>query len=113
MSLPWPETRVSAHQFASWTSKIMVAAGLLAGAALMVADAAVGCVKAFRLEPVLGTAAAVSGLVAVGLATGSTVWAFGHVGTTVGAAVAAGWVCAAVMVALLAGAAAARAEGSG
>jgi hypothetical protein len=112
LALLWPETRGSAQQIAAWTGRILIAAGLLAGAVLVVLDAAVGCVRAYGLEPVLGAAAAVAGLVAVGIAAGSTVWAFGHVGAAVGTAVGAGWTCAATVGALLAGAAAERAEES-
>ena len=112
LGLLWPETQAAAHQSAAWTGRLLLAAGLLAGAALMVLDAAVACARAFGREPVLGAAAAVSGLVVVGLASGGTVWAFGHVGPTAGAAVAAGLTCAATVLALLAGGAARRAEGS-
>jgi hypothetical protein len=100
LSLLWPETQPAAHQAAAWMSRILLAAGLFAGLALVVLDAAIGCARAFGLEPVLGTAAAVSGLVVVGLAVGGTAWVFSHVGAGIGAAVCAGWVCAAGIIAL-------------
>lgn len=112
LSLLWPDTLGSSHAFAELTVDVLLGAGLLAGAALVVLDASIGCVRAFGLEPVLGAAAAVSGLVVVCLAVGSMIWALGHASTTVCAAVAAGWTCAAVTLALLAGNAAERAEGS-
>jgi hypothetical protein len=112
LGLPWPDMQPTAHQIAGWTARILLTAGLLAGAALMVLDAAVGCVRAFGLEPVLGAAAAVSGLVLVGLAAGGTAWVFGHVGPTAGVAVGAGCACAAIVVALLSGGTAGRVEGS-
>lgn len=112
LSLLWPDTQEAARQFAAWTGRTLVAAGLVTGAALLVLDAAVGCVRAFRLEPVLGTAAGVAGLVLVGVVAGGTVWSFGHFGMVVGAALTAGWMCAATVIVLLAGTAAQRAEGS-
>lgn len=111
LTLLWPEAGAAARQFAAWTGLVLFAAGLLTGGALLVADTAVGCVRAFGLEPVLGAAAGVSGLVVVGAALGGTVWSFHHGGATAGAAAAAGCACMAAVLALLAGRAARRAEG--
>lgn len=74
IGIPWPAARETAAHLARWTWLVLGGAGMLAGAALIVVDAVIGCTHAFELESSQGAGAGVSGLVLVAVALGASVW---------------------------------------
>jgi len=99
IGIPWPGTRETAVHLARWTWLVLGSAGLLAGAALLVVDAAVGMTQAFALDMSFGISAGVSGVIVAAAAVAATAWAVQSVpGGTLTA------VCAWVLFAVAAGA---------
>lgn len=111
LSLLWPDVRGPARQFAGWTVLVLYGGGLLAGAVALLAYAATGCVRTFRMENVTGVAAGVSGVLCVGTVIGLSAWSFGRWSTGVGLCVVALWATMAGLAALVCASAGRRAAG--
>jgi len=75
IGIPWPGTRETAAHLARWTWLVLGSAGLLAGAALLVVDTAVGTMQAFGVDMAFGISAGVSGVLVASAATAATAWA--------------------------------------
>jgi hypothetical protein len=113
VAIPWPATREVTAPFARWTGLILCPAGLLAGLALLVVDAAAGCTRAFGLDPMLGAAAGVSGILLSAVVVGGTLWSFSQWGMGVGLVTMAVVACVVAVAAAGCKAADRRNEGSG
>jgi hypothetical protein len=99
LGLALPAAGDAAGAFVRWTFLILCPAALLAAAALLVVGTTVGCTQAFGLDPLLGAAAAVSGLLVVAAAVALSTWSFVRWGGPVGLVVAGGWALLSVAVA--------------
>jgi hypothetical protein len=112
LGIPWPDLRDPAGRFAEWTVFILGPAALLASAGLMVCGVAVGRTQAFRLDPVMGAASGLAGLVVAVLAVFGCVRCWRSYGTLWGAVCVAGCVLVLGVLAVVGARDSRRSEGS-
>jgi hypothetical protein len=113
IAIPWPASRGATVPLARWASLVLFPAGILAGLALFAADAAIGCTRAFDLDPMLGAAAGVSGMLLTAIVVAGSIWSFNRWGLGWGIAAVAAWACVATVIAAVCLVGARRAERSG
>jgi len=75
-----PGVRAAVVPIAHWTLLLGVGGALLGGAALLLSRTATGCARAFELDPIVGAAAGLSGVVAAVALAGGLWYGIGWLG---------------------------------